>query len=91
MSQKKTYPPVVFEVNRVYRAKKDRPVSVGFDRVHNDRMIIHVGTFDVQYDAPTVRNGRRYPSVSKEKFAAWAGEDVTGTLPETDWAPYAST
>lgn len=70
-------------VNHVYRAKK--PQRVGFDDV-NDRSILHLGLSSVQYDSPTVKNGKRYPSIATEKFLEWAGEDVTEGYPDGDWA-----
>jgi len=67
----------------VYRAKK--PVRCGFNDV-NDRMILHIGLVSVQYDSPSVKNGKHYPSIPIDKFQAWAGEDVTEGYPDGDWA-----
>jgi hypothetical protein len=69
-------------VNHVYRAKKPGHTSSGSV---NDRMIIHMGPSTVQYDSPTVKNGGKYPSIPKEEFLAWAGENVTEGYPEGDW------
>lgn len=69
-------------VNHVYRAKKPGPTSSGSV---NDRMIIHMGPTTVQYDSPTVKNGKHYPSIPREQFEAWAGEDVTEGYPDGDW------
>lgn len=65
---------LVFEVDRIYRAKKPRINALG---EYSDRMIVHIGVFTVQYDSSTVKNGMKYPSISKEKFEKWAGSDVT--------------
>jgi len=66
---------------RVYRAKK----PANCNGYYNDRQIVWTGTSSVQYDGPAVRNGQRYPTVSREKFESWAGEDVTEKLPPGDW------
>ncbi|MEY2653412.1 MAG: hypothetical protein RLZZ524_439, partial [Pseudomonadota bacterium] len=39
----------------------------------------------VQYDSPTVRNGRRQPKVTMAQFLRWAKEDVTNLMPPGDW------
>lgn len=74
------------EVGRVYRAKKPREV-VG---LVNDRAVLWINGLRsvVQYDGPAVANGRHYPKVSMEAFLAWAGEDITGKLPEGRWADW---
>lgn len=69
-------------VNHIYRAKKPGHTSSGSV---NDRMIIYMGPTTVQYDSPALRNGMRYPLIPKEKFLAWAGEDVTEGYPDGDW------
>src|SRR6266849_4756633 len=62
---------------RCYEAK--RPVVVGYYRELNDRQVKWVNSFrtQVQYDSPTVSDGRSYPIISMEKFLKWAGRDVT--------------
>lgn len=80
--------PIKLEVGRTYRAKKPRPVSCGFDRVVNDRTVLFVGAFEVQYDSPAVGNGRHYPRMSIEKFCQWCDRDVTAELPPGDWASW---
>lgn len=59
------------KVGRTYRAKKPGN-SNGF---FNDRTVLHVGHFDIQYDGPAVLNGRRYPRIPKENF--WPGRHET--------------
>jgi len=74
------------EVGRCYRAK--RPSMSGF--YVNDRMILHIslsGEF-VQYDSPSVAHGRKYPTVTREKFEKWASHDVTDELPKGGWMDY---
>lgn len=74
-----------------YRAKKPRATGGLFSPVYNDRQIVHVGIETIQYDSPTVKNGSHYPKVTKEKFLAWAGSDVTDQMPKGDWAPWPRT
>jgi hypothetical protein len=71
---------------RAYRAKKPRQAGFGYV---NDRQVLWVGESTVQYDSPSMSNGRRYPSIDKEKFEKWAGTDVTDILPEGDWQTWA--
>ena len=71
-------------VNHVYEAKKPATVGV-FERLLNDRMIIWIGVDTVQYDSPTVRQGRRYPTTTKKAFMKWAGRDVTTEMPAGEW------
>ena len=70
-------------VGHVYSAK--RPKALGFPPLLNDRQIKWIGMFEVQYDSPSVAMGRKYPRISKEKFLAWAKEDVTMLCPEGEW------
>jgi hypothetical protein len=67
---------VKIEAGKFYRAKKPvRCLDGGF----NDRRILWVsrdGTH-VQYDSPSVCNGRRYPTVPLEKFLKWVGKEIT--------------
>ena len=67
---------VKIETGKYYRAKKPvRCLDGGF----NDRRILWVsrdGT-QVQYDSPSVGNGRRYPTVPLEKFLKWVGKEIT--------------
>ena len=70
------------ELGRAYRAKKPRN-SGG---LVNDRTIVWIGTFEVQYDGPAVKFGSKYPRISKEDFRAWAERDVTDELPKGEYA-----
>jgi hypothetical protein len=59
-----------------YRAKK--PVKVS-DGGYNDRAILWVSTdfSKIQYDSPTIGQGRHYPTIPMEKFLSWAGKEIT--------------
>jgi hypothetical protein len=39
----------------------------------------------LQYDSPSVRNGRKYPKISVAKFLKWAEADITETMPKGKW------
>lgn len=69
---------------RTYRGKRPRNASGLVD----DRVILHIGATTVQYDSPSVSFGRNYPSVSREKFLAWADRDVTDELPKGEFASW---
>lgn len=69
------------KVGRTYRAKKPGHSQ----ELVNDRTIKWIGLEEVQYDGPAVAFGRRYPKVSREKFLAWAGSDVTEELPQNEY------
>lgn len=71
------------KVGRTYRAKK--PGMAGGAYV-NDRTILYIGTYTVQYDGPCVREGARYPTVDIADFQAWADRDVTDELPPGEYA-----
>lgn len=70
------------KVGRTYRAKKPRPAGTFLESFFNDRTVLWVGASEIQYDGPSVANGRKYPRVSREAFEKWAGEDVTDKLPK---------
>lgn len=70
------------EHGHVYRAKKP---SVAGGCYVNDRQVLWCNETHVQYDSPAVRHGSHYPKVSRETFEKWAGEDITGTLPDGAW------
>lgn len=80
--------PEDLRVGRTYRAKKPAPTGSLFDQRINDRTLIYVGMYDVQYDGPSVPFGRKYPKVSREAFLKWAGRDVTDELPPGEYAPW---
>lgn len=51
------------------------------------RNIEPVWDYTVQYDSPSVKNGKNYPTISASKFLKWAAEDVTTQMPDNgDWA-----
>lgn len=74
------------KVGRTYRAKRPRQ-SWG---LVNDRTVLWMDSFGlvVQYDGPSVANGRHYPKVSREEFEAWADRDVTDELPKGEYASW---
>lgn len=76
------------QLNHVYRNKKPKPVGSLFHPVYDDRQVIWIGMFELQYDSPTIKTGGKYRKVLIEDFKKWAGENITGTLPEGDWMPY---
>jgi len=59
-----------------YRAKKPRKM---YDGGFNDRRILWISADreKVQYDSPTVGNGRHYPTVPTERFLKWVGKEIT--------------
>ena len=78
------------ELGHVYRAKKPKRISLFMaPDFYDDRQVKYVSATQVQYDSPTVRNGRKYPTIDRAKFEAWSGSDVTDGYPEGDWAPHA--
>ncbi len=77
---------IKLQVGKTYRAKK--PALVRSCGLVNDRTLLYVGAFEVQYDGPSVANGRHYPRVPIEKFREWASHDVTDELPEGKYAKW---
>ncbi|HHF0477244.1 TPA: hypothetical protein ACPHRX_000853 [Haemophilus influenzae] len=80
------------QVGHFYSAK--RPKEHGFPPLLGDRQILWMGVvFDnkegyvegLQYDSPSVRNGRHYPITSVTKFLQWAEADITETMPKGKW------
>lgn len=80
------------KVGHVYSAK--RPKEYDFPPLLGDRQILWLGKgFDdkegwttfVQYDSPSVRNGRNYPKITAQKFLKWADKDVTDLMPKGEW------
>ncbi len=82
-------PPAPLELiqGHVYRGKKTRPVGI-INTVYDDRSILRDLGPKIQYDSPSLANGRRYPVVTREKFLQWALKDVTEEAPPGDWIPY---
>lgn len=74
------------KVNHCYSAKRPQEAGLFDDRL-NDRQILYINLLDrvVQYDSPTVRNGRQYPKTSIESFLKWAAADVTTQMPKGEW------
>ncbi|WP_232916447.1 hypothetical protein [Pseudomonas viridiflava] len=77
-------------VGRTYRAKRPAMAGGGFSPFINDRTIVWMNNDAsvVQYDGPSVANGRRYPKVTAEAFLKWASHDVTDQLPNKEYAPW---
>lgn len=69
-----TAPSLTLEVGKRYRAKRPRRHGDGF----NDREILWIARDGdrVQYDGPAVALGRHFPTVSRDKFLAWASHEV---------------
>lgn len=42
--------------------------------------------YAVQYDSPTVKNGKNYPRVTATKFLEWTEKNVTEIMPQGKWA-----
>lgn len=74
-------------VGHAYRAKKPRQAGI-VQTYANDREVRWTDGFNVQYDSPSVSNGRHYPTVTIAKFREWAGRDVTDELPNGEWQPW---
>ena len=66
-----------------YSAKK--PSKVGLFGYYNDREIVCLSPNTVQYDSPTVKIGRKRPTVPIGKFLSWAKEDITDLMPENGY------
>lgn len=75
---------LILKVGHVYRGKRIRNCK----GLVNDRIIIWMNAEEIQFDSPSVADGRHYPTVSIGKFIAWADRDVTKELPEDLWADY---
>lgn len=83
MAKKETRPPLTakdIKIGQWYRAKR-------FQRglgCNNDRKVLWIspGRDKVQYDGDTVKAGRRYPTVTMEKFLKWASHEVTAAESE---------
>ena len=69
------------KVGHTYRAKRPRPAGTIISPLVNDRTVTWFSRSHVQYDSPSVSFGRHYPTVTIEKFRAWASHDVTDELP----------
>ncbi len=76
------------QVGRTYRAKRPRAAGTMLSPLVNDRTVKWFSGSHVQYDSPSVSFGRHYPTVTIEKFRAWADRDVTDELPPGEYAPW---
>lgn len=67
--------PEDIRVGVTYRGKRRRKVRDEYD----GRTVLNVsgGQSSVQYDSETIGVGRHYPTVSMERFLAWALEPVS--------------
>lgn len=74
------------QIGRVYSAKRSSALGF-FEPLLNDRAVrwIDSGRTLVQYDGPSVAQGRKYPVVTMEKFLSWARADVTDLCPKGRW------
>ncbi len=61
------------KVGATYRARHPHKLQNG---ELNDREVVYMDEFRVQYDGPAVHFGQRYPAVSVQKFRKWAGKEV---------------
>lgn len=53
----------------------------------NAKNIETLWDYTVQYDSPSLKNGKKYPFISAAKFLKWAAEDVTEKMPkDKSWA-----
>ncbi|THA10471.1 hypothetical protein [Rodentibacter pneumotropicus] len=80
------------KVGHVYSAKK--PKEYCFPPLLGDRQILWMGLIydnkegfveGLQYDSPSVKNGKHYPKISVTKFLKWAEADVTEIMPKDEW------
>ena len=74
----------------IYRAKRPKEAGSFLEPVFNDRAVLYISpsSEQVQYDSPTVRDGRTYPTVDRAKFETWEGTDVTEGYPLSGWAEW---
>ena len=79
---------VELRLGHTYRAKRPAPAGSTLTPQVNDRTIVWLGVLELQYDGPSVANGRHYPRVSREAFTKWAARDVTDELPPDAYAPW---
>ena len=79
---------IEIKVGRTYRAKRPRAAGLLISPLVNDRTVKWLSKSHVQYDSPSVPFGRHYPTVTIEKFCAWADRDVTDELPDGEYASW---
>ena len=39
----------------------------------------------IQYDSPSVKDGKNYPAISASKFIKWAEKNITEIMPKGEW------
>jgi hypothetical protein len=61
------------KLGRTYRGKHPAKNLLGD---YNDRTIIYLGNYQVQYDSISVRDNCHYPTITIEKFLKWADREV---------------
>lgn len=42
--------------------------------------------YSIQYDSPSVKDGKNYPTIPASKFIKWAAKNVTEIMPKGEWA-----
>jgi hypothetical protein len=52
----------------------------------NAKNIETVWDIMVQYDSPSVKDGKNFPSIPASKFLKWAASNVTSIMPKGEWA-----
>jgi hypothetical protein len=45
-----------------------------------------VWDYQVQYDSPSVKYGKKHPTIPAQKFLKWAAKNVTEIMPKGEWA-----
>lgn len=74
------------KIGHTYSAKSRKKVGL-FPALVNDRQVKWIDRLGhhLQYDSPTVSDGRRFPVVKMEAFLKWARADVTNQMPPGKW------
>lgn len=77
------------KVGRTYRCKRKKVFGI-FDPVYDDREVLWISADEsrVQYNSPSIKFGRRFPTVAMEQFKKWAFNDVTDRLIGDSWEEY---
>lgn len=61
-------------IGKLYKGKRQRKNL--FSGLTDDRIIVWVNNDSIQYDSYFIKNGRRLPITTKEKFLKWAKEII---------------
>lgn len=72
----------------IYHSLTSEYSQMCFESEHPDkvaRILTVEWDYNVQYDSPSVKNGKNYPMMPMKKFLAWVGKDVTELMPKGDW------